>query len=178
MIDPNYFSILQITALVYIIRSKSIKQRYKLLAVLITFLAVLTSGSKTGIITLCCYSIFRIIEYVLSDKKRLSVWFIHLITIIVIIVIFPLIFPYFQTLLNTLASSIPSFSRVQLLFTDFSSAISENGSGRDLTWKVAVQLIQLSPVFGVGIGSYLNVSDQLFQTNSISHNTFLQLSAE
>jgi O-antigen ligase len=83
-----------------------------------------------------------------------------------------------QNFLNGLTASIPALARIELLFTDFSSAFSENGSGRNITWKVALQLIQLSPVIGIGIGTYSNIAIELFHQSDISHNTFLQLSAE
>ena len=67
---------------------------------------------------------------------------------------------------------------MQCSLCDFSGAISENGSGRDITWKVAIQVIQLSPVTGIGIGTYSHIAYQMFHSNNIAHNTFLQLSAE
>lgn len=178
MIDPNYFSILQIAALVYISRINTIKVSYKLLAFFIIFLSVLTSGSKTGIISLFCYLIMRIFEYLLKQNKKAFIVVFHLFLIISIILVAPLVLGFLQNLINALGASIPSFVRVQQLFTDFSGAISENGSGRDVTWRVAIEVIQLSPIIGIGIGTYSTVAFQMFQSDEISHNTFLQLSAE
>src|SRR5699024_6278276 len=61
MNDPNYFAILQITALVYFSRVKSLNPVVKFLAMLIFILAVLVSGSKTGLIVLVCYFVFRVL---------------------------------------------------------------------------------------------------------------------
>jgi O-antigen ligase len=178
MNDPNYFSVLHISALVYISRSKTIKARYKFLAFLITFLSVITTGSKTGIITLICYLTLRLIEYLFTSKKKLSVVVTQLFLVIIIVLITPITFNLIQNVLNQAAASIPSFARIHFLFTDFIDAISVSGSGRDATWKVALKVIQLSPLIGIGIGTYSNIASELFQFNNIAHNTFLQLSAE
>jgi len=178
MIDPNYFSVLQITALVFISRSEAVKSKYKYLAFLITALSVLISGSKTGIITLITYLALRFAEFLLLQKKNIKSLIAPLIIIGLFIMIVPVIMGFLQTLFNFFAMNIPSFSRVELLFTNFGEAFSENGSGRNITWKVALQLIQLSPIIGIGIGTYQDLAIGLFNESDISHNTFLQLSAE
>ena len=178
MIDPNYFSILQITALVYISRLQTLKVRYKLLAFLITFLSVLVSGSKTGIITLFCYTMLRILEYVFLKKKKQRELIYQLFLMGLFIIIAPIMIHFVQVSSNNLVASIPAFSRIQFLFTDFGSAISEDGSGRAVTWQAALQIIQLAPLTGVGIGTYTSIAWELFHYNNIAHNTFLQLSAE
>lgn len=178
MIDPNYYSVLQITAFIYFSRAKSIRFQYKVLALLITLITVLTSGSKTGLITLSCYLAFRIIEYLFKQNKKGSVILIQMTMITLLILVVPMLFHYLPKLIMIIGSIIPTFDRVQLLFTDFSSAISESGSGRNITWIVALQVIQLSPLIGVGIGTYSNIASKLYYSNDIPHNTFLQLSAE
>ncbi|WML59306.1 O-antigen ligase family protein [Neobacillus sp. PS2-9] len=178
MIDPNYFSILQVTSLVYITRVKSIKMKYKYAAVLITALAVLISGSKTGILTFSSYVMLRVIEYLLTYKKKAFSVVVQLFTIGLIILAIPIVFSFLQNLVSFLSTTVPSFARIEPLFTDFNGALSENGSGRNITWKVALQIIQLSPVIGVGIGTYTTIAVEMFHQSDISHNTFLQLSAE
>ncbi|MFS0775523.1 O-antigen ligase family protein [Neobacillus sp. 3P2-tot-E-2] len=178
MIDPNYFSVLQVAALVYISRVHTSKIGYKYLAYLIIIMSVLTSGSKTGIITLFSYLGLRIVEYLFIQNKKANAVILQLFLIVLVLIVVPLISTVFLSIVNFLGSSIPSFDRVQVLFSDFSSAISENGSGRNITWRVALQVISLSPVIGIGIGTYSTVANQMFHSNDISHNTFLQLSAE
>lgn len=178
MIDPNYYSILQIAAFVYISRINTIKASYKWLAFFIIFLSVLNSGSKTGIISLFCYFTIRVFEYLLKQNKSAFGVAFHLILLISTILIVPFVLSFLQYLINVLGANIPSFIRIQQLLTDFSGAISENGSGRDVTWKVALEVIQISPIIGIGIGTYSTVAFQMFHSDEISHNTFLQLSAE
>jgi O-antigen ligase len=178
MIDPNYFAILQIAAFVYISRLRTIKLSNKYLALIILLLSVLTSGSKTGLITLVAYLTLRSVENILIKRKKVYVFVFHLMLVVFVLLLVPLVLNLFQSLVGFLGSNIPSFSRVQLLFTDISGAISENGSGRDITWRTALHMIELSPLIGIGIGSYSTVAFQMFHSSDISHNTFLQVAAE
>lgn len=178
MIDPNYFSVLNISALVYFSRLNNIKTHYKCLAIFITLLSVLASGSKTGVITLFCYLLFRIIGSLFSRKKKLSNIIIGLVGVIFLMLMTPVIDQILPFVENNILHNIPSITRIQELFTDFDEAISESGSGRDATWKVALQIIQLSPLIGIGIGTYTNIGFDLYHLNNVAHNTFLQVSAE
>lgn len=178
MIDPNYFSILQITALVYFSRVKKLSSPIRLIAIMIIIFSVFISGSKTGIITLICYTFFRFIEYIFFSKKELKT-IIKLIFFTMLIAILVLLGQsIIQSIFNQISSTIPAFARIQYLFTDFSVAISENGSGREDTWMVASLMTQISPMMGVGIGTFTNLSYQLYQFDNVAHNTFLQLLAE
>lgn len=178
MNDPNYFSVLQITAMVYFSRMKTIKARYRALAVLVTVVSVVTSGSKTGMITLFCYLGLRTMEYILSPGKKLRTVFLQLTVLFVFILSIPIAIEFMQQFLLSIAYKIPAFSRVYFLFTDFTSAISENGSARGATWQVATQIIQQSPLLGIGIGTYTDIAMEHFYSRNIAHNTFLQLAAE
>lgn len=178
MIDPNYFSILQITTLVYISRSKSINQKFRFIASFIIILSVITSGSKTGMITLSCYGLIRIIEYIFFTKKRFKIFLIQLLMITMLLILIPLIANALEVIVQSLASRIPSFARIQFLFTDPNASITKNGSERDDTWNVAIQIIKMSPIVGTGIGTYTGIGLEMFQLNNVAHNTFLQISAE
>lgn len=178
MIDPNYFSVIQITALVFISRSHILKNKYKVLAELTISFSILASGSKTGAITLFIYLILRILEIIIIKKKKLSLVILHLFFIVLIISLFPVYSVYLKQLINLATGSVPSLERVSSLFTDFGEAISEGGSGRDTTWKVALQVIQSSPFIGVGIGTYTSYASEMFNYNNVAHNTYLQLAAE
>lgn len=178
MIDPNYFAVLQVSALVYISRQKTIKARYKMLTIILTAFSVLISGSKTGIVTLISYLSLRIIEYIFQTNKKIKSVGVQLLFLALLILLVPVFSNLFQSLVNSIAAIVPSFARVQYLFTDFSQAIAESGSGRDGTWGAAIEIIQLSPLFGTGIGTYTDIADKLFHLHTVAHNTFLQISAE
>lgn len=178
MIDPNYFSVLFITAIVYFTRTPSISGVKRIFILLLAAVAVLVTGSKTGTITLFCYLLFRMVEYSLLSVKRLKTVIIQLITIIFIILFAPIMLNALAAFQEVLIAYNGGLERVLQLFLDFSSAVSENGSGRDRTWVVALNIIYLSPFAGIGIGSFTNIAENLFDYDNVAHNTFLQLGAE
>jgi O-antigen ligase len=178
MIDPNYYSVLQVTALVYFTRIKTLQPKYKNLAMIITIFSVLISGSKTGLITLGCYFLLRFLEYLFLTRKKLMFLVSQLMVITLMLLFSFLLFNLIQDFFNSMVANIPSFGRVYHLFTDFNAAISEGGSGREATWVTALQVIQSSPFVGVGIGTYTSLASELFHFDNVAHNTFLQLSAE
>ncbi|TKH00647.1 O-antigen ligase family protein [Peribacillus simplex] len=178
MNDPNYFSIIQISSLVYFSRIKNIKVINRRLAVSLSVISILASGSKTGLITLLGYIIFRVVESIFKSKMKLKSLIINILVIIIIIFIVFNFSSLLQNLLESASSIIPAFSRVEFLLTDFNSAVTESGSGRDTAWKVAIEIIKLSPLMGVGIGTYSGIAEKLFGTNVIAHNTYLQLFSE
>ncbi|MGE8078371.1 O-antigen ligase family protein [Peribacillus loiseleuriae] len=178
MNDPNYFSIIQISALVYFSRVKNIKFINRRVAILLIFISIIASGSKTGLITLFCYIFFRVLESIIKQKKNAR-YFIMCIPIIFLMIFLKINFSgSLQGIIEHISSIIPTFSRLQFLFTDFNAAIFENGSGRNTTWEVAVEIIKISPIMGVGIGTYSGIAQKVFGTDSIAHNTYLQLFAE
>lgn len=178
MIDPNYFAILQITSLVYFLRRGGLKTATKLIILLTFFVIILVSGSKTGLITLFLYLTLLSFERFFLERKnpvRLSV---YLFLAALFAMLLPVFIEFFKKVISEWGSLLPTFERLQLLFTDFSSAITESGSERDGIWAVALELIQLSPLLGVGVGTYSGLSAQIFHEPHVAHNTFLQLLAE
>ena len=178
MNDPNYFSVLQLAALVYFSRMKKVNTLLKNVAVLFIVISILASGSKTGMITLLCYLIFRVVEYLIKAKKKASTLIIQLFFVILLVAAIPVVLSIIGNLINYLATVIPAFARVQTIFIDFNVAISGGGSGRDTTWKIALELIKSSPIIGIGVGTYSGVAKQYFGTGVIAHNTYLQLITE
>ncbi|MHA7744961.1 O-antigen ligase family protein [Priestia aryabhattai] len=178
MNDPNYFSIIQVSSLVYFSRVKNIKPVNRRIAVLLIIISIIAAGSKTGIITLLCYAMFRVVEFLIkSNKNTLSLVkrSLMVVTIILLVVIFS---SFIMNFINSISSITPSFSRIEDLFTDFSGAVSESGSSRNATWENAIEIIKLSPLTGIGIGTYSGISLKLFGSNQIAHNTYLQLFSE
>lgn len=173
MNDPNYFSIIQITSLAYL--SRTVKTKYKFIIWTVFMLSVVVTGSKTGMITLIVYSCIRFIEYLVKMKKNI---FMVSLIIIMLFIIFPLIISNIHIIFHKLSIAFPSFSRIESIFIDFSSAISENGSSRDHSWKNAIYLILISPILGIGVGTYSGLAESFFGDPTIAHNTYLQLAVE
>lgn len=178
MNDPNYFSILQLSALIYFIRNKSTSVWVKGFSVLFIVISVLASGSKTGLITLFCYALFRLVEYLIKSKGKRDILMLQVSFVVLLLLIISIAFGLVQNLIQHMATIIPGFARMENIFTDFSAAVSEGGSARNAVWGRALKMIKLSPIVGIGIGTYSGVAERLFGTGSIAHNTYLQLFAE
>ena len=138
MIDPNYYSVIQCTALVYFLRKNDISTIKKIAFYLLTFIFISMSGSKTGMITLLIYTLFIFMENLLVKKASYNWILFFLISIIILILTVPLLTTVLNMVLNKIADFFPIFGRVQLLFEDFSSAIAQGGSGRNTTWESAI----------------------------------------
>jgi len=179
MNDPNYFSILQITALAYFLRNVFLNRFKKIIIIIAFLLSVLASGSKTGFIALLCYLIFVAMEELLRRPAlRLTSLAICMVSFVALFLLVPYLISGLTFLSVYISQNIPAFSRIESLFLDFSKAISEGGSGRDIAWGISIDLLKLSPVLGIGIGTYVGLAKKLYGVGVIAHNTFLQLYTE
>lgn len=178
MNDPNYFAILQIIAFAYFTESRDIPIKYRYTTLVILALSVLMSGSKTGMLTLLFYLFFKITEGLLHYNFRPSKIIKFILIIIFIFIGVPVLLENIESVVSSISQIVPAFSRVSVLFTDFYGGFIENGSGRDATWEVAINLIEASPILGIGIGTYTGVSRNLWDFGHIAHNTYLQLAVE
>lgn len=178
MNDPNFFSVLQVTSLSYFMRAKKIKAPIKAAVVLIIALTVLASGSKTGLIVLMGYLVFLIMEFFLTSWKRANQAILFVLIVLISVLAAFLAVDALTSLLQRVSDFVPSFSRINGIFSNFGSAISEGGSGRDTAWETALGLIRISPASGIGIGVYPDIAFELFGERVIAHNTYLQLAAE
>lgn len=179
MADPNYYTAIQNSAMIYFLRNKNIKLRTKILMYIFNLVLIIMSGSKTGIITVIGYSIYLLLEHQLFFIKRNRITVLKnifkLIFLMFLIIKGPAIINIF---IDAIANAFPIFERVQALFIDFSEGVSGGGSGRNTTWESAIGLIKESPIFGVGLGTYIPISQSLFSTAALAHNTYLQIFAE
>ncbi|WP_175631949.1 O-antigen ligase family protein [Virgibacillus siamensis] len=178
MNDPNYYSLLQITALVYFTRCNNNKVIFTSIFVLIMSFTVIISGSKTGIVTLIIYFLFRAIEFLFQFKIKVKSILLFTFGTFLFLILLPILVTLSDTLLGSINDFIPALDRILLLFQDLDAAMTEGGSDRKTSWYHALNLIELSPVFGIGVGTYSNLGIQLFGDPTVAHNTYLQLSVE
>ena len=178
MSDPNYFAIIQISALVYFSRIRNIKVLHQVLYYLLIFISILISGSKTGLITLSCYSIFRILEFIFKSPHKGGLINKYIILVVLFVLILIGFTGVFQDLITYISSIIPAFARIQYLFTDFYAAISSSGSSRESVWSMAIEIIKDSPIIGVGVGTYIGIAVSIMDGGTVAHNTYLQLFSE
>lgn len=178
MNDPNYFSVLQIMGLIYYIRDKLISKQKKLIIICIILFSILLSGSKTGLLTVLIYFVFYFVENNLKLKFSLDKILFFQLMFLCFFLISVILFYNVDVVLNSLKEIVPSIDRVIIVFSDFSSAISGGGSSRNITWGIALDLIKKSPLFGIGVGTYIPLSEHLYNSGAIAHNTYLQLAVE
>lgn len=178
MNDPNYYSIIQASAFAYISRKPGLGNTRRALMLILLAASIFASGSKTGIITLLVYATLRVFMVFFRSKVNASLLAAGLLACTLAIVIPVFAKGLINIVLRLLSEHMPAYDRIAMLFTDFSGAVSGMGSGRDLTWKVALNLFRESPVIGIGLGTYSDLAYQLFGTTVIAHNTYLQLMCE
>ncbi len=178
MSDPNYFSVIQITALVFFLRFRSMRRIVRFLVSLTLFISIVASGSKTGMLTLAIYLVFFFFERAYRSRLRISFVIVICIALPLIALLYSSVSSILGEFLDSLTKIIPAFRRVSLLFTDFGSAIAESGSSRDSIWNLGFSMIGISPVFGIGFGMYTGVASVIFGIRKLAHNTFLQIFAE
>lgn len=178
MNDPNYFSVLQLAALIYFTRHRSINVWVKTSAILFIVASIFASGSKTGLITLLCYIIFRAVEHLIKSKGKFNTLRVQIALVVLLLLTISIASGIFQNIIQYIATIIPAFARLEIIFTDFNAAVSEGGSCRNAVWRIALEIIKTSPIVGIGIGTYSGIAEQLFGSSAIAHNTYLQLFAE
>lgn len=176
--DPNYFAILQVSALSY--HFKKNMGKTKIPSVIIIILSIVLSGSKTGILVFAVYLFIFYIEKFMSNVQNISAK--KMLRNIMLIMLFTyginLIVNNLYEIMFWLTSHFPVTSRLTTLFTDTESAISGGGSGRDIAWKTGIKIIEMAPILGVGVDNYLNIASKNFGTAVLAHNTYIQLAAE
>lgn len=178
MNDPNYFAVLQNAALAYVISTEGItnKQRFCIGGVL--FLSILLTGSKTGLIITALLLLRIIIKKLYVKKINLTKILFVLFVLFLVIILASFIKAGLEKLVEEGTVVAPIIERSISIFDNFSESLSDNGSGREIAWLHAVNLIKESPLLGVGVGIYQEISMKLFGVNTIAHNTYLQLMVE
>jgi O-Antigen ligase len=175
MNDPNYFAIVQISALPYLLRTPALSLTKKILIYLVLSTSIVLSGSKTGTIALLLYTFLFIFSdvYKLKVKKALIA-----ISGIVFFIILMGAFQVYDKILSFLMEKSFQFQRISLLFSDFNAAFNEGGSSRLSVWEAGLQIFHLSPLLGTGVGMYSNVSGKITGISSVAHNTYIQMYSE
>jgi len=178
MIDPNYFSVLQILSMVYFIRDRTLDIRWRRLALLVQTIAILTTGSKTGTMTLLIYLGYKLLEGLLKGRPSLknqmkNPWFIG-----VAVLGFLAAFFFGDSLVGWVSDIFPAFHRIKMLFVDFRGAMTAGGSTRFDAWSTALKIIVVSPLVGIGVGNYRELGELMWDYGNVAHNTYLQWMTE
>ncbi|WP_407392170.1 O-antigen ligase family protein [Carnobacterium jeotgali] len=179
MNDPNFFAVIQCCALSILLRMKPLNSIIRLGAIGIIVLSIISSGSKSAVILVFLYCGYFLISKATKMKKITPLKAASsLVLVLGLLAIIPTVLTYMDELMAIIVNRFPIFSRVELLFTDFSSAVSDGGSGRAQVWETAMHIINSAPLMGIGLGNYIPIAEQFVHNPNVAHNTYLQLSAE
>lgn len=172
MDDPNYFAIVELSAIPFFINSK---KSFKLLYIALLVFGIILSGSKTGFICLMIYFIYKIIKYLLYKNTSIykKIYYVLFLFFLIFIIWFN-----FYDIIRLLNKYIPISSRIIDLFDNFNSAFNDNGSSRIAAWSNGINLIKRFPIFGVGKGNNSVMSKLLYSNGTIAHNTYIQIFAD
>lgn len=175
MNDPNYFAVVQVTVLVYLTRAGTINRILRYIGIGFIIIAIIASGSKTGAVTLACYLVFRAGEHLLHLPRMRRGRILQIITLSLAVLLMPIAITMIYDVFTKLT---PAFMRIQSMISSPLEALSIGGSRREDIWRVAIDIINASPILGVGVGTYTDISMMRYGSGSVAHNTYLQLMAE
>jgi len=177
MNDPNYFSIIQLAGLTYFLRNSEIKAKYRILSILLLGFSIFFSGSKTGFISMIIYFFIYFMSK-LKNKKIEKVFFLLIIIILIIPLAMIIFIEYYTIIRDTMTKWLPVTQRIFAIFDDFGKAVSSDGSIRLQVWLISLKLLEKSPILGIGIGTYVDLSKFLYNYGMVAHNTYLQIIVE
>lgn len=166
-IDENYLAMLYVLAtpvLYYLgIARSNIFLRYGIwLTIPLTWHALFLTGSRGGLLSLgvvCIYLFFR------SFHKWASIGIIVGLLLAVI----------YQSgnLLSRVDSTIEASEQLEEM-----GSTEEKLDPRLISWGVAFEIMQKYPIFGVGVGNFINAFPEFNNTQPhVAHNTYFQFSA-
>ena len=181
--DPNNFAVMTVAAIAVLWYDRGIRLHLQVIGSAILAGGVLLSASKTGAITLALLVIWRTMGLrtpLGEDSDARSRRLLGAVVALGIAMIALLVAPGLGigSSLAELTSQIPALDRISTLLVSFDSAVAGGGSERSAAWLTAIALILLSPLFGIGLGSYLTVAKDVTEVEVLAHNTYLQIMAE
>lgn len=175
--DANYFALLQVAALIVMVELRRVNPVVRGCAIIALSTSIVLSGSKTGAVSLAVFVCYRLTRSVLGIRGaplRPSRLFLSVVTLfLAVFVTFNL-----SAASSVLAGVFPGFERLLGGLVDLDSSVSSQGSGRPVAWQTGLDVMALSPLVGIGIGTYAEVGESYFDYGVVAHNTFLQLFAE
>ena len=177
MNDPNFFAIVQISALPFFLRDTKISLKLKLSIYVVILISSILSGSKTGFITLIIYTFLFLLGQIFNSKWSKIKTSVVLFTVLILYVLNE-VFHLLKTVSSLLSGKLEQLHRISLLISDFSTAFNDGGSSRLPIWQTGIDIIRSSPIAGVGVGMYSQVSEKVSGINNVAHNTYLQFYSE
>lgn len=178
MNDPNYFSLVQAMSVCILIAS-DIKFKHSNTLSILLISSMLLSGSKTSLVVVIALIAVILVKYFKNNLNTLYRVFLGLIPIICLAIIIYFTKQFWLPIIKNLGENFNESPLIQRLMSLFNpDALDSGGSGRTAVWEIGLKIIDTVHGFGVGMTSYLSVSQILFNVSILSHNTFLQLMAQ
>lgn len=177
MADPNYFAILQVTALA-LVRLLRLKLRYSFFSYSVLVTSILLSGSKTGLLVML--AVLMIMGTGFFDQHKPAYRGRALARTVVLLVIgfAVLLTGRSNELISWADSHSPALARGLTVLVDFDLAVDAGGSNRQNVWQGGLEIINTAPLTGVGFGMYLPTVTATTETIGVAHNTYIQMAAE
>lgn len=177
MVDPNFYAVQTVAALVALWADRERSVHFRLLCGVVLVIGVMASGSKTGVVTLLACLTWQLLHVIKSRYAAILVGVVSVVGATVVLATLLIDFDAVTYSLRALETQSPSLQRVFGLFTEGDVAL-EGSSARTRVWTSAMEIIGLSPVIGLGVGSYQGVVTSLAGHAGLAHNTYLQAAAE
>lgn len=178
MADPNYWTVLASAAIAFLLSDRELRRVWRTFMIAALLVSVFMAGSKTGLITAAALFGVYAVSRAVDSRQRVGLTVVLASAAIGLVISWDLVVDNLLSVLQVYLEAFPQLARVVVLLEDPVGAISESGSQRSSTWESGLAMIDASPIFGVGAGSYLAVSGQLFGEAAVAHNTYIQLAAE
>lgn len=178
MIDPNYYAVLAVAATVYFIRDRQTAFAVRLAAIGALTFSIIISGSRTGLVTLLVVALAMLLEYSFVRRRSLPLAALTIACGVATIAYWQAIRSQVDQLAERYGSTLPQLTRLSEVFRGDLGADLGGPTSRISVWSDAVDIIQASPLVGVGIGAYSSVNEVFSGRETLAHNTYLQITAE
>lgn len=176
--DPNYYALITVCALTAWVTDEHISKVWRVGGSAVLVAGVIASGSKSGTVALVVVILYLFVRWFTSgsDTKLAAS---NKFLVVGATTIGALLFYWlFERVIARFVVGSFGFGRISLLFTDFESAINDQGSGRGVTWSTAAEIASENAFTGIGFGAYPSVAQRVDGHTALAHNTYLQLGAD
>ncbi len=176
MVDPNYWAVLTCSAIAFFMRDTKWRPAVRASLIAVLALAILLSGSKTGLITLVIFVCLFLAERLVRLRFGLAI----MLASIAAIVAFS-----WQSLTEVMSSALERNAGRAATCpavgprTDPVAAVGDGGSGRYDTWEAGLRSSPNCHSYWASVSvPDISVNEALTGQRALAHNTYLQLASE
>lgn len=147
------------------VANKTLKKIFYLISLLLILYALFLSSKRAPLISAVVTIVFTLI--ISSGKnifKRIALVLIGAVAVIL--------------LYNIMINVIPGLDTIANKFVSLEDSDAGVLNGRDYLWSIAFEMIDKSPIVGMGYGSYSAYANEVNSFTSTAHNYYIQVTAE